>query len=218
VAVGSGSATFGANSVAIGAGAISNSANSVALGADSVAGNAHTGNYTVNGGAVAGSAAGGVVSVGSAGGGGAPALNRQIQNVAAGVVSPSSTDAINGSQLYAVGTQVNAIQNQVSGVQGQVNALTSGFQGLSQTVSALQTSVQRGYEGTAVALATAGGNFLQPNQKFSLTGKIGTFRGQNAFGAVAQARLSENLIAHAGVGGGLRYGGVGAFGGLTIGW
>jgi trimeric autotransporter adhesin len=218
VAVGSGAGVFGAGSVALGADAITDSANSVALGAGSYANAAHVGPYTVNGGSVAGTVASGVVSVGNAGGGGTPALNRQIQNVAAGVVSATSTDAVNGSQLYALGSQSANIQNQVAGVQNQVNALTVGYLGITQDVNALKTAVQRGYEGTAVALATAGGNFLQPHQKFSVTGKFGTFRGQTAFGAVAQARLSENMIAHAGVGGGLRYGGVGGFGGLTIGW
>ena len=44
----------------------------------------------------------GVVSVGAAG------STRQIQNVAAGTVSATSTDAINGSQLYAVAQQAAA--------------------------------------------------------------------------------------------------------------
>lgn len=45
-----------------------------------------------------------VVTVGSAG------AERQITNVAAGQVTASSTDAINGSQLYAVVEALNAIQ------------------------------------------------------------------------------------------------------------
>ncbi|MEG9476692.1 beta strand repeat-containing protein, partial [Mannheimia indoligenes] len=39
---------------------------------------------------------------------------RQIQNVAAGTISSSSTDAINGSQLYSVIAAVNAIANKVT--------------------------------------------------------------------------------------------------------
>jgi autotransporter adhesin len=50
-----------------------------------------------------GSAAKGVVSVGAA------TLERQIINVAAGNISASSTDAINGSQLYATNQAVTAI-------------------------------------------------------------------------------------------------------------
>ncbi len=48
----------------------------------------------------AGAAPGGVVSVGSAG------HERQIQNVAAGQITATSTDAVNGSQLYAVASAV----------------------------------------------------------------------------------------------------------------
>ena len=43
-----------------------------------------------------GSNAGGAVSVGKEG------FERQIQNVAAGRLSATSTDAVNGSQLYTV--------------------------------------------------------------------------------------------------------------------
>ncbi|MCI7717452.1 MAG: YadA-like family protein, partial [[Pasteurella] aerogenes] len=56
-------------------------------------------NATVGGvtyGTFAGATANGVVSVGAAG------AERRIQNVAAGEISSTSTDAINGSQLYAV--------------------------------------------------------------------------------------------------------------------
>lgn len=48
----------------------------------------------------AGSSPVGVVTVGSAGG------ERRIQNVAAGLVSASSTDVVNGSQLYALTRQI----------------------------------------------------------------------------------------------------------------
>ena len=57
-------------------------------------------NATVNGftfGTFAGATPGGVVSVGAVG----EKTQRRIQNVAAGLISATSTDAINGSQLYA---------------------------------------------------------------------------------------------------------------------
>ena len=73
---------------------------SVALGADSIANAAAT---PVAG--FAGAAPVGVVSVGSVGN------ERQIQNVAAGQITNKSTDAINGSQLYAVWQSANAAAN-----------------------------------------------------------------------------------------------------------
>ena len=88
------------NTLVLGNNVTSNQANSVVLGNESTDRVATTVNqvtingedYTVAG---AGSAANGVVSVGKVGG------ERQIINVAAGEISASSTDAVNGSQLYA---------------------------------------------------------------------------------------------------------------------
>ncbi len=92
------------NSVALGYSAISSQENAVALGSASTT----TTNATSQGSVVIGgktitwsgaptvTGTGMQVSVGSAG------AERQIKNVAAGEVSKTSTDAINGSQLYAV--------------------------------------------------------------------------------------------------------------------
>ncbi|WP_276627054.1 ESPR-type extended signal peptide-containing protein, partial [Veillonella magna] len=60
----------------------------------------------------AGSIKKGVVSVG------APTNERQIINVAAGRVAADSTDAINGSQLYATNTTVSHVANSVVNVMG----------------------------------------------------------------------------------------------------
>ncbi|CAK1314203.1 hemagluttinin domain-containing protein [Burkholderia pseudomallei] len=71
----------------------------VALGANAVTAVPNTGTTTLFGIYAAGTSTG-VVSVGAASG--SMIFQRQIQNVAPGVISASSTDAINGSQLYAV--------------------------------------------------------------------------------------------------------------------
>ena len=101
-------ATSGANanySVALGYNAVADAEYSVALGAASEAGNdfVESTNATINGIKYENFAAstsefgtGAVVSVGTKG------HERQIKNVAAGVVDSNSTDAINGSQLYSV--------------------------------------------------------------------------------------------------------------------
>ncbi len=61
-----------------------------------------------------GSAANGVVSVGKVGG------ERQIINVAAGQLSATSTDAVNGSQLYATNQAISSLQGQVGGAKSTV--------------------------------------------------------------------------------------------------
>ncbi|WP_425117616.1 YadA-like family protein [Burkholderia anthina] len=110
VALGSGAQSGATNALALGAGATAISVNSVALGAGSTAGSPDTGTTALYGGTAAGlaNAANGVVSVG------APGKERQLQNVAAGVISATSTDAINGSQLFSVAAGVNSLGNSVA--------------------------------------------------------------------------------------------------------
>ena len=115
LAFGTRAAVGAANTVAIGANANAAQANSVALGAGSATSAPHTGNYTLNTSYTAAgqpNAANGTVSVGSAG------KERQIQNVAAGVISATSTDAINGSQLYATNNYMNNFAGGVKNVLG----------------------------------------------------------------------------------------------------
>src|SRR5262249_19190393 len=104
------SVLMGATSgLAIGSGAIASIANSVALGAGSTTVAATPNPSITLGGTVhpfAGAAPVGVVSVGSTGN------ERQIQNVAAGVLSGTSTDAVNGSQLFATN---EALQSAIAG-------------------------------------------------------------------------------------------------------
>ena len=77
--------------------------NDVALGGNSLTEAHHNGDYTLNGNyTAAGTSSYGTVSVGKVDATTpANSFTRQIQNVSAGVISATSTDAINGSQLYA---------------------------------------------------------------------------------------------------------------------
>ncbi len=71
-----------------------------------------TGAFTLNGGNAAGVTPTSVVSVGAAG------AERQITNVAAGVVSATSTDAVNGSQLFTTATALNNLGDSLETVTG----------------------------------------------------------------------------------------------------
>ncbi|WP_407704795.1 YadA-like family protein [Acinetobacter proteolyticus] len=102
--------------VALGSGATATNADDVALGAGSVTAAANpTANGTVGGVTYdyAGTTPSSVVSVGSEGN------ERQVTNVAAGRVSETSTDAINGSQLYstqqALGNLAESTANHLGG-------------------------------------------------------------------------------------------------------
>ena len=103
-AVGSGAAVKADQGVAIGTGAVVTTKNSVALGNDATTAEAKpTKEVTLQGTTYqfAGTKPVGVVSVGS------KDAERQITNVAAGEISATSTDAVNGSQLYATNQAIN---------------------------------------------------------------------------------------------------------------
>ena len=106
IAIGKSANASNANAVAVGKNAKASIANSVAIGSDSTTDTNATNqsSATINGitynFAGATSDTGMQVSIGAAG------KERQIKNVAAGEVSATSTDAINGSQLFAVASQI----------------------------------------------------------------------------------------------------------------
>ena len=110
VAIGKNTKATSEDAVAIGTNAQATRLNSVALGSGSTTatGATNQGSATING--ITYNFAGATgnpnmqVSVGSTG------ATRQIKNVAAGEVSATSTDAINGSQLYAVASAVKALK------------------------------------------------------------------------------------------------------------
>ncbi|MDO5686244.1 MAG: YadA-like family protein [Neisseria sp.] len=145
--------------------------NSVVLGNASAAGSVHRGNYTyqgVNDAAVSGvNDVVGVVSVGKAG------ETRQIQNVAAGVVSADSTDAINGSQLYATHQALANVQ------QGTVN-LTHKIESVERSANA----------GTAAAMATAGlpQAYLPGKSMLAISGS--TYQGESGY-AIGFSTISD---------------------------
>ncbi|GLU28222.1 YadA-like family protein [Brucella sp. NBRC 12950] len=98
----------GENAVAIGSGAKAPTANSVALGSGAITEQAiGTATAVIAGKTYSfqGSAPVGTISVGSAGN------ERTITNVAAGRLSDTSTDAVNGSQLNATNNAVDALNN-----------------------------------------------------------------------------------------------------------
>ena len=97
--------------------------NDVALGGNSLTEAHHNGDYTLNGNyTAAGTSSYGTVSVGSINtaeaGKSSNAFTRQIQNVSAGVISATSTDAINGSQLYATNSYLLNLGNNVKNALG----------------------------------------------------------------------------------------------------
>jgi autotransporter adhesin len=124
VSIGARAVTTNPTNVALGAGSSASAqAGDVALGAGSkTSAVVATSSVTVGGNtyAVAGTAPTSTVSVGTAGN------ERTITNVAAGQVSATSTDAVNGSELYATNQQVNANTTAINNLDNSVNNISNG--------------------------------------------------------------------------------------------
>ncbi|EDJ4628565.1 hypothetical protein GE706_22390 [Salmonella enterica] len=140
IALGGGSTATGSarvttsGSIAVGSGTLVQSENAVALGKDSTVETGLTGGVALGSNSIAraavpvssadvgeihyGDYAGNTPAVGDVVSMGATGKERQIQNVAAGQISAASTDAINGSQLYATSTRLGNIANSTKSLLG----------------------------------------------------------------------------------------------------
>ena len=210
--LGADSLASGDYSVAIGDHASATHLNSVALGQKSTTSEATAqtsatiAGHTFGSFAGVGSAANGSVSVGKAG------AERQLKNVAAGEISATSTDAVNGSQLYSVAndlqTQINNstpgqinnnitnLNNRVGNVEKRVNKVGAG----SAALAALHPldfnpddkwTIAAGYGHYHNANSAALGAFYRPNEDtmFSVGGTVGT--GETQLNAGVSLRLGK---------------------------
>ena len=112
------------NGVAIG----TNSVTELAVGTTNIKDN--TSDIRFSNSTYAGSTPDSVVSFGTngrAGAGGVTSYTRQLQNVAAGRVSATSTDAINGSQLYDVALEAQKYNTLVDGTNTTVTSQDNAF-------------------------------------------------------------------------------------------
>lgn len=135
VAISVDSQAKGINSMAMGRNALTTHDNSVALGADSVSkiekpvNEATVQSITYSG--FAGNAPVATVSVGSDG------KERQLVNVGAGEISATSTDAINGSQLYLVADQVG---KNAQGIKDNAKAIADNTKAIQTNTADIRTA------------------------------------------------------------------------------
>lgn len=158
---------------------------SVAIGPGAKAGKVNTGNYSLNPSAnVAGkpNADTRVVSFGS------PGKEAQLQNVAAGVVSETSTDAVNGSQLHATNTQVNKNTQAINAINKAIHHQEGAFNRLERKINKQGKEARAGIAGANAAAALP--QVYTPG-KSMVAAAAGTFKGQNAL-AVGYSRASDN--------------------------
>ena len=172
IAVGVQSSASAGQSVAIGRHAVADTSDSVALGSYSKTEAAvGTSSATVNGvtyGGFAGTAPVGTVSVGDTG------AERTVTNVAAGRITSTSTDAINGSQLYQVASQANGNSTQINNINNRIDDMDKDLR-------------------AGIAGATAIAFLQRPNEagKSMVSAAVGGYRGEQAL-ALGYATNSDN--------------------------
>ncbi|WP_107960886.1 YadA-like family protein [Neisseria cinerea] len=181
VAIGGNSNAAVEDAVAIGNGAAVKpeaAKGSVAIGAGAKAGKANVGSYSIDPSATVAGKTGPdtrVVSVGDKG------KEAQIQNVAPGVVSETSTDAVNGSQLHATNQSINRLGDTVNNIGGNVTRL-------SDKVDNMDRDYRAGIAGSNAAASLP--QVYLPG-KSMVAAAAGTFKGQNAL-AVGYSSISDN--------------------------
>ena len=105
----------------------------------------------------------------------------KITNVAAGVVSEKSTDAVNGSQLHATNQSINRLGDTVNNIGGNVTRL-------SDKVNNMDRDYRAGIAGSNAAASLP--QVYLPG-KSMVAAAAGTFKGQNAL-AVGYSSISDN--------------------------
>lgn len=204
ISIGSYSSASATDSVALGYGASATEENSVALGTNSTTStvvSTATGTIAGTTYTYAGGTAYGTVSVGSEDG------ERTITNVAAGRVTADSTDAINGSQLYATNQAIESVSSDVDTLNTTVTNLSTDVTNLGTEVSNLSTKVN-GFDGrinrldNKVNKAVAGSAALaalhpldfNPDDKWSFAVGYGNYNSANAMAVGAFYRPSEDTM------------------------
>ena len=173
-------------SIAIGNKAVASTANSIALGANATTRSAtNVTSATVAGhtfGGFAGTSPVGSVSVGKAG------AERQLKNVAAGEISATSTDAVNGSQLYSV---ANELQDQIN--KGVPSNVTNQITNINNRVGAVEKRVNKVGAGSA-ALAALHPLDFNPDDKWTIAAGYGHYHNANSAALGAFYRPNEDTM------------------------
>ena len=201
-AIGKEAVANASNSIAIGNGAKATEENGVAIGSNSITNTAiGTESETINGTAYtfAGSTPLGTVSIGDIG------KERTVTNVAAGRISDTSTDAVNGSQLHSVVEETNKIADRVNNHETRITANENHIGDLENKIIEVGSNTLKeanNYTDSQVAsvgaqsAALAGLHPLDFNKddKASYAASVGHYRNANAVAVGAFYRPNERTM------------------------
>ena len=193
-ALGTNAKAIGPNATALGANSDVGAANGLALGANSVVQAGATNSVALGQGSIA--SAPNTVSVG------APGAERKITNVAPGDISPTSTDAVNGSQVYGlVQNQSNVALSQINNTNVRLNRVGAMSAALSSLKPYYVDGTEKGQVMAGVGSyhgekALALGYGYAPNDRVFLNASIGISKSEQMYGMGATWRIGagESLI------------------------
>lgn len=198
LAIGHSATTTKENGIAIGTNAKAATDNSIALGAKSVTDTAVSTSSGIIGGrtySFAGGNAVGTLSIGDSG------AERTITNVAAGRVSATSTDAVNGSQLHAIKDVVDNHENRITTIEGDINTLNNRIiNGGANSLNEAKAYTDQQVSSVAAASAALAG--LHPldfdkHDKWSYSVGFGNYKNANAAALGAFYRPNKNTMFNA---------------------
>ena len=195
------------NAIAIGAGAKANRDNSIAIGGGAntdAAGVAQT-SYTLSNGDTVNWAGGENVLPGDVVSFGAPGYERQLKNVAPGIVSAASTDAVNGSQLYAIAektlSKYISIKSDLAGNKSNKGAEATDSMAIGPDASTTTAATKGTALGTGATVTVANGVAVGSQSKASIASGVAGYNVNDSrtdkYGALSGKALTSTLGAFA---------------------
>ena len=195
------------NAIAIGAGAKANRDNSIAIGGGAntdAAGVAQT-SYTLSNGDTVNWAGGENVLPGDVVSFGAPGYERQLKNVAPGIVSATSTDAVNGSQLYAIAektlSKYISIKSDLAGNKSNKGAEATDSMAIGPDASTTTAATKGTALGTGATVTVANGVAVGSQSKASTASGVAGYNVNDSrtdkYGSLSGKALTSTLGAFA---------------------
>ena len=140
--------------------------------------------------------------------------SRTISGVSAGAVTATSTEAINGSQLFATNTTVATHATQIATLNANVGTLQTQVAGITTNIAGLQADVgtlfdlqrrdrREARRGTAAAVAMSEAPMPSHDGAISYSLHGAAYRGEYAVGGSLKYRISQSAaldfgVSHAG--------------------
>ena len=195
------------NAIAIGAGAKANRDNSIAIGGGAntdAAGVAQT-SYTMSNGEIVNWAGGENVLPGDVVSFGAPGYERQLKNIAPGIVSATSTDAVNGSQLYAIAektlSKYISIKSDLAGNKSNKGAEATDSMAIGPDASTITAATKGTALGTGATVTVANGVAVGSQSKASTASGVAGYNVNDSrtdkYGSLSGKALTSTLGAFA---------------------